>query len=187
MLFIVENRKVNPNLETLLISEFKYIWERDTSEDKSVAMMEFAYIEFMTSFAKSNPYRDYPEETKEETIFKEIIKDKDWKPDEYVKAAMDRIVEFQQEGSITYRYWRSNKDAVEKLIGFFENFDINERNDKGVPIYKPRDITSALKDARSTLETIIDLKKKVEEELFESAKTRGNKEISPFSDPSSLR
>lgn len=187
MLFIVENRKVNPNPETLLISEFKYIWERDTSEDKSVAMMEFAYIEFMTSFAKSNPYRDYPEETKEETIFKEIIKDKDWKPDEYVKAAMDRIVEFQQEGSITYRYWRSNKDAVEKLIGFFENFDINERNDKGVPIYKPRDITSALKDARSTLETIIDLKKKVEEELFESTKTRSNKEISPFSDPSSLR
>lgn len=183
-LFIIENKKVNPNTETLLIPEFNKIWERDKTSDKSIAIMEFAYIEFMTSYKKSNPYRDYPDELKESTIRKEVITDKHWNPDSTVKAAMDKIEELQKDGSITYRYWKSNKDAVEKLIAFFEDFDINERTDKNVPIYKPKDITSALRDARATLETITGLKKMVDEELFESTKVRGNKEISPFSDPS---
>jgi hypothetical protein len=185
-LFIIENKKLNPNPETLLIPEFKKIWDRDESKDKHIAMMEFAYIEFMTSYKKSNPYKDYPKDIKEETIIKEVITEKNWTPDAAVKAAMDKIVEIQQEGSITYRYWMSNKEAAEKLIIFFETFDMDERTDKNIPIYKPRDITSALKDARTTLETITDLKKRVEEELFESTKVRGNKEISPFSDPTSL-
>ena len=34
-LFIVENNIAKPNTETLLISPFKEIWERDKSKDKS--------------------------------------------------------------------------------------------------------------------------------------------------------
>ena len=60
-LFQVTDRAVFPNPETLLISPFKDIWERDESTNKTVAIQEFAYIEFMTSMLKSNPYRQYPE------------------------------------------------------------------------------------------------------------------------------
>ncbi len=72
-LFIINDKAVFPNPETLLISPFKDIWDRDRSPGKENAIQEFAYIEFMTSMLKSNPYREYPEAKKDEIIRKDII------------------------------------------------------------------------------------------------------------------
>jgi len=63
-LFTVTEKTVFPNAETLLISPFKDIWERDKTKQKIYALEELAYIEFMTSMKKSNPYRQYPETQK---------------------------------------------------------------------------------------------------------------------------
>lgn len=187
-LFEVNGKAVFPNAETLLIYPFKDIWERDLTTDKVNAIQEFAYIEFMTSMLKSNPYREYPEDKKEEVIKKDIITQLDWKPDELIVAGMEYIIEKQKEGSITYTYWLSNKAAIEKMINFFNNFDIDERNPKTfMPIYKPKDITSAVADAEKTLTTLNALKNKVEEELYESNKTRSGKVISVFANPDSLK
>lgn len=187
-LFQINGKAVFPNPETLLIYPFKDIWERDLTPDKVNAIQEFAYIEFMTSMLKSNPYREYPEDKKEEIIRKEIITQIDWNPDELIVAGMNYIIEKQKEGSITYTYWLSNKAAIEKMINFFNNFDIDERNPKTfMPIYKPKDITSAVADAEKTLTTLNALKNKVEEELYESNKTRSGKVISVFANPDSLK
>lgn len=188
LLFQIQGKAVFPNPETLLISPFKEIWERDKSSKKEIAIQEFAFIEFMTSMLKSNPYREYPEDRKEEVIKKDIITEEDWKPDELIEKAMEKIKEWQTEGSISYTYWMSNKTAAEKMIDFFNNFDITEVNPKTFnPIYKPRDITSAIADAEKTLTTLNALKKKVDEEIFESNRVKAGKEISPFADPNSLR
>ena len=56
-LFKIEGKAVFPNEETLLIEPFKSIWERDTSKNKEYALEDFAYIEFITSLLKTNPYR----------------------------------------------------------------------------------------------------------------------------------
>ena len=187
-LFQINGRAVFPNPETILVSPFKEIWERDLSKDKENAIQEFAYIEFMSSMLKSNPYREYPEVKKDEIIRKDIITQIDWNPDELVLEGIKKIQEFQKEGSITYVYWMSNKSAIEKMIDFFNNFDIDERNLKsGMPIYKPKDITSAVADAEKTLATLSALKSKVEEELYEKSKMRSDKIISPFANPDSLK
>ena len=142
----------------------------------------------MVSMMKSNPFREYPEDRKDSVIRSEVIADKDWQPDELVEAGMKKIVELQTEGSLTYRYWMSNKTALEKQIEFFENVDVNERNFKtGNPIYKPKDIPDAVANAEKVLTTINALKTKVDEEIFESSKMRSDKVISPFADPNSLK
>lgn len=186
-LFQINDRAVYPNPETLMISPFSEIWERDSSPGKEVAIQEFAYMEFMTSMLKSNPYREYQDDRKEMVIRQEVIKELDWQPDELVEAGMEKLREMQTEGSLTYRYWMANKTALEKQIEFFENVDISERNPKTfAPIYKPKDIPDAVSTAEKVLTTINALKSKVDEELFESAKTRSQKTISPFADPNSL-
>jgi len=186
-LFKIENKKVFPNTETLLISPFKEIWERDKSNGKEVAISEFAYIEFMSSILKTNPYREYPEDRKDTLIRKEIIKNDKWKPDELIHQALNKIKLLQTEGSITYNYWMSNKLAIEKMIDFFNNFNLNERNEKtNNPIYKPKDITSAIIDAEKTLSTLNAIKSKVDEEVFSNVKVRKDKIISPFANPDSL-
>lgn len=187
-LFEINGKAVYPKAETLLVSPYKEIWERDKSEGKEVALMEYGYMEFMVSMLKSNPYRDYPELKKDSIIRQDIVFLEDWNPDELIKRGMQKMVELQTEGSISYAYWMSNRKAIEKMIDFFNNFDIDERNLKsGMPIYKPRDITSAVADAEKSLSTLDALKSKVEEELYEKSKMRSDKVISPFANPDSLK
>ena len=186
-LFKATNKVVYPNAETLLISPFKEIWKRDKTKNKEKALEEFTYIEFMTSMKKSNPYRQYPEDRKEEVIRKDIIKQKDWEPDDLVKAGIEKVIEFQKNASTTYNFYMSAKRAAEKMQNFFNNVNVNERGGKfDTPIWKPRDITSALNDTGKVLANLKDLEKKVEEELFEETKNKSGKEVSPFADPNSL-
>ena len=67
---------------------------------------------------------------------------------------------------------------------FFNTFDMSKINAKTLaPLYKPREITSALNDTSKVLENLDKTQKKVEEEIFESTKNRGDKLISPFANP----
>lgn len=187
-LFTVTEKTVYPNTETLLVSPFKDIWERDKSKQKYHALEEFAYIEFMSSMKKSNPYRQYPENQKEEKVVKDVITDREnWEPDELIKQAIHKLLKFQSEASTTYNYYMAAKRAAEKMQEFFNEVDITAVNPKTFnPVYKPRDITSALNDTEKVLGNLKTLEKKVEEELYEETKNRSNKEISFFADPESL-
>ena len=188
VLFIIEGKAVIPNPETLLISPFKEIWKRDKSKGKENAIEEFAYVEFMSSMRKTNPYRQYPQERKDGVIREAVITQDDWQPDELVIGAIHKIDRFQKDGSTTYSYYMAAKKAVEKMKDFFNEVDITAINEKTFsPLYKPRDITSALNDTEKVLSNLKALEKKVEEELYEETKSRANKQISPFANPDSLK
>jgi len=63
--------------------------------------------------------------------------------------------------------------------------DVNLRT--GAPIFKPKDITSALNDTSRVLENLNTLREKVDNEVFEEVKKKGQKIVSPFADPNSLK
>lgn len=181
MLFKVEGRVVSPYTETLLIEPFKTIWDRDTTEDKSEAMFEFKYIEFMKSIKKTNPFAGYPDQKRHEAILDNQSIRMDWQPDQLVKRGMEWFEELQEEASPTYNYYKSVRYAAEKMQSFFNTFNMSETNERsGNPIYKPRDITSALKDTEDVLTKLDSIEKKVQEEIFETSRKRGDKIISPF-------
>lgn len=183
-LFNIENRVVKPNVETLLIHPFNEIWERDETPTKVEAIEDFTYIEFVTSMRKSNPYAGYSEDLRREKVKSDIISREDWEEDELIKKAINKVNQFQEEASITYNYYMSAKVAAEKMNSFFRNFDMSMVNIKtGMPIYKPKDITSSLMDTSRVIENLNNLKEKVEQEIFEQVKNRGQKVISKFADP----
>ena len=187
ILFIIEGQKVMPRAETLFVPPFKEIWERDKTKNKEVAMAEFAYIEFNVSMLDSNPYKDYSDSQKADKIKSEVIFMKGWEEDILVKKAMEKIKVFQTEASTNYTYYIAAKTAAEKMKNFFLEVDINERNLKtGNPVYKPKDLTTALNDTEKTLITLKNLKKKISEEVYDTIKTKADKRISIFADPSSL-
>ena len=188
-LFTLQNDKlVYPTVEVLLIEPFKTIWSRDKTKNKQVALEEFTFIEFMSSMKKSNPFRQYRESEKADKIKDKIITIKDWIADELIIEGIKYIKTLQREASTTYSYYLSVKKAAEEMQDFFNNVDINERNFKtGNPIYKPRDITSALNDTEKTLTNIKALEKKVEEELFETSKKKAGKKIGHFANPNSVK
>ena len=185
-LFQINDKSLFPNPETLLIEPFKSIWARDRTSKKSYAIEDFSYIEFMSSMKKSNPYKDYPADRKHDVIVYEVITRDDWEIDELIQAGIKKLEELQKEGSTNYRYYIAAKCAVEKMENFFLEVDLNDVNEKGALLYKPKDITTALNDTERVMTGLNSLKKKVEEEVYETTKTRAAKVISPFANPNSL-
>ncbi len=184
VLFTIENQVVTPHIETLLISPFKEIWERDQSPEKVEAMEDFKYMEFMMSAKKTNPYRGYDDATRRINLLTDVIKREQWYEDDLILEGMNKIKEFQTNASLTYSYFMSIKAAAEKMKDFFNTFDMSTLNPKTLmPMYKPREITSALNDTSKVLENLDKTQKKVEEEIFEASKKRGDKTISPFANP----
>lgn len=187
LLFNIENKIVKPTVEVLLLSPFKEIWNRDTSNGKFIATDEFTYIEFMTSVKKTNPYRGYTIEERKARLSKVLMKQDNYEPDELVLAGMEALLEFQQTASPTFNYFASATKAAYKVQTFFETFDLTQTNERtGMPLYKPKDITSALNDTERVLQSLLALEEKVNNELFESAKIKGQKTVSPFADPSTM-
>lgn len=189
LLFTVESKVVSPTTEVLLIFPFREIWERDKSKDKRYAIEDFSYIEFMASIQKSNPYSGYPENQRPEKIIKDIITRAEWdQNDQLLLAGIKKLKEFQAEASVTYNYYMAAKSAAEKMQHFFINFSMKDVNLRtGAPIFKPKDITSALNDTSRVLENLNTLREKVDNEIFEEVKKKGQKIVSPFADPSSLK
>jgi hypothetical protein len=189
LLFTVESKVVSPTTETLLVPIFKEIWDRDDSADKRYAIEDFSYIEFMASIQKSNPYSGYPENERPYKIIKDIITRADWDPnDKLLLQGINKLKEFQAEASVTYNYYMAAKSAAEKMQQFFIGFSMSDVNLRtGAPIYKPRDITSALNDTSRVLENLNTLREKVDNEVFEEVKKKGQKIVSPFADPNSLK
>jgi hypothetical protein len=186
-LFSIDNQTVYPYPETILIEPFKSIWERDRTRIKNKALEEFAYIEFMASMKKTNPFRQYPEERKHDVIKEAVINTPNWEPDSKVEEAVEKLKELQTNASTTYSYYMAAKKAAEKMQHFFEEVDLNERNFKtGNPVYKPSDVTRALNDTEKTLQTLKSLEKKIQEELLDSTRLRSDKQISRFADPDTM-
>lgn len=185
-LFKITDSVVYPNEETLLIEPFKTIWERDDSPKKEVALKEFTYIEFISSQLKSNPYRGYRESARDSILKKNIIQDENWIPDILINEAIEKIEEFQKNGSASYSLYKKAIAAKEKLEDFFDDFDLNDKTDKGTYLLKPKDITGALLDLDKVIVNLESLKEKIEKELFEEVRNKSDKTISPFAEGSSL-
>lgn len=165
-----------PKEEILLVEPFKGIYARGGIKDLS-------FIELYSSKLRSNPYAGFSDEERCRRLGEDIYGKKGLRYEdlsEDVRRGIERLVEYQTEGSPTYSYYVSQLRAVEKLRNFFLEFDLGERNERGQLIYKPKEITSALSDAEKIIQNLGVLRDKVETEMYESIKTRANREIGAY-------
>jgi len=179
-LFEIENSIVKPTTHALLTTPYKEIWERDKDKHKGTAIAELSYIEFMCSYRKSNPFKGFPEDVREQRVISSLFEG-EYIPDELVEKGIKVYKDFRDKASPTLTYYLASKAAAEKMVAWLNDFDMSETNPRtGAPLFKPREITSALKDTYDVMNTLKSLEEKVQEQIFESIKTKGNKEINPF-------
>ena len=179
-IFEVENTNVTPAQEVLLIFPFKDIWARDKSKKKTTATRELAYVEFMVSPKSSNPFAGYPENIKSEKIIETLFKGEDWHPDVLVGKAIETYITWLDEAAPSYRFYLAVKKSVDNLRQFLESVDLDERDEKGKPIFKVNEVLNAQTKASEVLKNLNTLKKNAEQEIFESTRTQSNKEINHF-------
>lgn len=166
-LFNLQNNVLVVEPEQLNIPEFREIWDRDTHKLKIHAWRELSYIYYTTDY--QSPYCDLDD--KEEQVKHDFIKDKAWKPD---KAILDAIVKYEllQETS-SLKLLKGSLTAANKLNKFFNNFNFDERDDRGKPVYTVTEVTGALKNIGGVVDSINKLTEQVKKERSLNTKVRG--------------
>jgi len=180
-LFTIESGIVTPVPETLLIFPFDKIWERDSTAHKDNAIREFTYIEFLCSYKKSNPFSGFKNEVKEQRVKASVFKaNPDWAPDDLVLEAIEVYRNFQKEASPSLRFYEAALEGITKLQDYFTTLDMTETTNQGSLVNKPSDVARALTQTSAILQNLESLREKVNQELFESNKTRANRTVNPF-------
>jgi len=181
--FEVKDFIVWPSKEILLIPEYAEIWNRDESPKKELALKEFAFVYFRVSMRMNNPFRAYNEKLKPRKIAERIFRDNpEWRPDDKVKQLVEIYREDMRNSSLTYSYLISAKIAAEQLKEFFsEEGTLKLRNSRtGAPLYKPRELTSALADTNAIISNLESIQKKIEQEELVDSKAKNTREVNFF-------
>lgn len=182
-LFKVEGDLVIPTEHALLIPPYSTIWEQDLDPKKANAIKAFKYIEFNCSPKRSNPFKGFPDEVRKNKIIEHVFKQEagSFQETELIVEGMKLYEILRMEASVTLQYYLAVKEGAEKLIKWFRDLDMTAVNTRsGMPLYKPREITSALKDSYDVMKTLNTMEEKVHEQIFESTKTRRNRQINYF-------
>ncbi len=167
-LFILEDNKVKVAIEALLISNFKTIWDRDTSKAKEKALKELSYVYFMADY--KSIYLAYPESTRTNQITLDIIKDPKWIPDEVVKAAIIKYEELQQ--TPTLRLLKSARHAIEEACNYYNEVKPNDRNIVA--------ISGSIEKIGKIAESLDKLEEKIKKEIQTEGRSKADRKINKF-------
>lgn len=180
-LFTVEDGLVIPNPNTLLIHPFSDIWNRDNSPRKEIASAEFAYIEFLCSYAKANPYLGYDDNIKEIKVRENTVRTvPDWTPDDMITEAIVVYCSFRDEASPSLRFYLSALKGAEKIQTYYKDVDFTKTTKTGMLVHKISDVVRSLAQSSQVMNNLETLKAKVQQELFESNKVRANRIVNHF-------
>ena len=181
-LFQITNQNAFPSPHALLIEPFKTIWEEDETPNKGEAVKIFTYIELVCSPKKSNPFVGYSEEDRPAKVREEVWKDPNFKHPKFQQIIQGVLTykKLLHESSATYELFNSAMNAADKLRKFLNEVDLQERTNGGTAVYKPGDLTRALKEVPEVIKSLSALKDKVHTELEEASKTRNQREIGLF-------
>jgi len=172
-IFDYSNYKIILHPDSVVIPPFIDIWERDKTKGKLRATKELSYVYFICDF--KSPYSIYKEENRAAKVQEDFIKDKKWKPDPLVLAAMTKYNKFQN--TYTMQFLKSARGLAEKLQQYFDEVDFHIEDDKGNPKYKATDAVRNLKEVGNIIESLNKVEGKVKKEIDEDAKIKGKKHI----------
>jgi len=157
--------------EALTLKAYSDIWVRDKTPDHSLAIKELTLIYFLCSIDKYNPYKEFTGADKVKRVCEDLQFPKGWKVDDVIKAGIELYKKHNY--SQTTEFVISSLKSAYNLKNFFEEVDINERDTAGKPIWKPKDITAALKDTGSVIKALKELQKMDLDENTSQGRIRG--------------
>ena len=167
---------VTPDL--VLIDEFKKLLEpgrNKCKEDPSGlehlrADREFTYIYLAIDW--KSPYANYSNQEKHEAALKDAeITEEEWENPEF-RAACRKYVALQDSNRYV-RLLQSCQQVTDKIIDYFNNIDIEERDEQtGKYVNKVSDIQKAMENASKQVETLKMIESLVKKEIAEQSQIR---------------
>lgn len=179
-LFEITKEGIRPRSHTLLIKEFKDIYNLSKNKDETTKFL--AYVFYIADY--KSVYQSYSPEEREEVLKEDLGLPKDWKEPKEVQLGISKYKKLQE--TPTMRYLNAQMKTLEDLINFFKGLDLNERDKSGKPIWKPKEITGAMTDSAKVAESLEKLKEKVKKEEMDTGRIRGGGIAGDFEDAASM-
>ena len=172
-LLIMVNNEVIPNPHVLQIKEFAAIWNSDKSKDKEEAKRKLSCI---VLFCKSNSiYSRYNPEEREVEVAKDVLG-----TNKFSKDITLAIAKYNSFKTVTELYLESQINAMNKSLDYYNNVDYTERDDKGQPVYKIKEVQSSMKESKGIIATIKDLQEQLKKEQEGESDVRGGVQVGQF-------
>lgn len=171
-LFKYEGYKIVISEEAFALKVFRQIWNRDRTASKDKAIMELGYVYFMI-----DPRSDYQYLVDEDERSKAIIEGEglpsDWKPDKLVKEAMNFYGKFKPTAALLLE---DTRYAVDKLRKLLRDINLEDKDDKGKPVYTLNTITATIKQVPSLAKDLDEAERALASEMRNQGKMRGQGE-----------
>lgn len=171
------NRLAEISAECRLIPEFKRIIVRDKDRDKKKAMKELTFIYFYTDY--QSPYSSLEEDSKIKEAKYEARLDDNWKIDEDIEAAIKKYESFQETDNI--KLLKAARVGLYKLIDYFKDTELTERDDKGKLVNKASDMSNNIANLAKLVQGLTDLEKQVKREISDGSSIRGSVQVNKYS------
>jgi hypothetical protein len=142
------------------IEVFKKIWDRDKTKTKEIARKELSYIYFNNDF-KSDFMQIIDRKERSNEVIKYLFA-KEWSPDALILDAEEFYNKRQE--TISSKLLNGAMIYADKLRKFFEDVDLNERDDKNKHIFNAKQGNDVLKDLGKTIESLKQLEEIVRKE-----------------------
>ena len=173
-----EGYKLSFEPELLTLKPFKTLHQRDKTKDKTKFIQELGFIYFFCD-ARS----DYQYLTNEDYRRVAILEGEgmplDWEPDKQVQEAMDFYNTFKPTSALLLE---DTRIAIDKLRSLLKNINLDDRDDKGKPIYTLNTFTSTINQIPTLVKNLNEAERAINKEIFESNKVRGAQEKSMYED-----
>lgn len=166
-----------PTAYVLQIEDFKYLVERDSTEDKVVAQKELAYIYHCINPLSS--YSTFKGDVRKKKVKEAIFgENTEWVEDAYVRQAMETYEELSM--TEAQKLLSSAKSSAKKLRQYFEEVDLTEEDDRGKLKWSAKDLINNLGKIGTVIEGLKDLEDQVEKEMMKEGQLRGGVETTKY-------
>lgn len=177
-LFKFEGYQVTVEPEAIMLAPFKAIWDRDKSKTKSTAQQELAFIYFM-----DDPRSDYQYIVDEEERAKEVKQGlgmpEKWTADKVVDRARAFYNSFKPASA---GLLEDTKVAVNKLRKLLRDINLEDKDDKGKPVYTLNTITATIKQIPGLVKDLDEAERTLSKDIIEESKARGSQSKSLYED-----
>lgn len=178
-LFDIVNGSVVLNPNSLVIPEFRSIWERDKTKTKEQATREISFIVFLCDF--NSPYNSFREEDRELVVKQDFLKDEKWVPDALILEGINKYRRLQETPLL--RMLRSAMNVVNKTADYFDNVDYNVVDERGRPKYTVELVLTAMAKMGAAVNQLRMLEREVQKEQLEASTAKGNTTIGDYEIP----
>jgi hypothetical protein len=175
--FEIRDKKIEVTEHALLVPVFKKIWESDKSKEKTRAIRDLSYVEFMCNPRRSNPYYGRPQNERRIQLNIDLYHDENYEISDDVKKAIWWYRATLQAALPSLKMYNNVASAVDSLSEYFG--DVTYSGEEGMK-QDPKKVSDMIIKSKELLARLEELREAVESEIFEITSHRGGRTVNPF-------